>query len=271
MVDETERPGKRAWREEDRTGKRPTRMVSKLSLLGVLGVATVALPLSGFVAPGTATNVPSRAIVVATQASWVDMSQASSDTEGDPLKAEPAAVTKAKLQEAIGQCAVADQAGASGERQAAAADTSTIVYFPLARGTFTVSSPFGYRLHPIFHVMRLHAGADFSAPTGTEVHAAAAGVVDFVGREGGGGNIVRIKHEMNGESFYTVYMHLVDGGTVVTQGQQVKAGEVISHVGSTGNSTGSHLHFEVRPTLDTPIDPVPWLKEHHSVYVGEGC
>lgn len=244
-------------------------VASKLGLLGLLGVATVALPLSGFVAPGVAVSAPARAVTVATQQSWVDVHQASSDVEGDPLKAEPAAVTRARLQEAVGQCP--SDMGASGERGAVALDTSNIVYFPLERGTFSVSSPFGYRVHPIFHTVRLHAGADFSAPTGTDVHAAARGVVDFVGRQGGTGNMVRIKHSLNGENFYTVYMHLVDGGTLVKEGQTVEAGEVIAHVGSTGNSTGSHLHFEVHPTLDEPIDPVPWLKAHNSVYVGEEC
>ncbi|MBD3690046.1 M23 family metallopeptidase [Nanchangia anserum] len=248
---------------------RRSKVASRLSLLTLLGVTTVALPLSGFVTPGMSQTVPTRAVTVATQTSWVDVENASSDVEGDPLKAEPAARTRARLQEAVGQCPT--NVGASGEAAAVALDTSDIVYFPLARGTFSVSSPFGYRVHPIFHTVRLHAGADFSAPSGTDVHAAARGVVDYVGRQAGSGNMVRIKHDVGGESFYTVYMHLVDGGTVVTQGQQVEAGQVISHVGSTGNSTGAHLHFEVHPTLNEPIDPVPWLKSHHSVYVGEEC
>lgn len=266
MSDSTTQPGGRGATTAAPRHRR--RVASKLSLLGLLGVTTVALPLSGFVGPGM-TTIPAKAVTVATQASWVDVEQASSDVEGDPLKAEPAAVTRARLQEAVGQCP--SDLGASGERGAVALDTSDIVYFPLARGTFTVSSPFGYRLHPIFHTVRLHAGADFSAPSGTEVYAAARGVVDFVGNQGGTGNMVRIKHEVAGESFYTVYMHLINGGTVVSEGQHVDAGQLISHVGSTGNSTGSHLHFEVHPTLNEPIDPVPWLKSHNSVYLGEEC
>lgn len=262
MVSDSSRAGERS-----RAPRR--RVVSKLSVLSLLGVATVALPLSGFVGPGMSVTVPTKSVTVAAQSSWVDVEQARSDAEGDPLKAEPAAVTKARLQEAVGACA--SEVGASGERLAVAKDTKDLIYFPLKRGTFSVSSPFGYRVHPIFHTVRLHAGADFQAAAGTDIHAAARGVVDFVGRQGGSGNMVRIKHEVGGESFYTVYMHIIGGGTLVTKGQTVDAGEVIAHVGSTGNSTGPHLHFEVHPTLDTPIDPVPWLKQHNSVYLGEEC
>ena len=106
-----------------------------------------------------------------------------------------------------------------------------------------ISSPYGIRIHPITHTVRMHTGIDYAAPVGTKVLAPSDGVVSFRGWKGGYGNALMISH---GNGMETLYGHLsafVDGLGV---GQSVSAGQVIGLVGSTGHSTGPHLHYEVR-------------------------
>ncbi|WP_176793393.1 M23 family metallopeptidase [Rhodospira trueperi] len=103
-----------------------------------------------------------------------------------------------------------------------------------------LSSSFGMRRHPILGYSRMHTGVDFAAPTGTPIYAAGDGVVNFAGRKGGYGNYIRIRH--NGE-FATAYGHL--SRIQVRNGQRVEQGDVIGRVGTTGMSTGPHLHYEI--------------------------
>lgn len=105
---------------------------------------------------------------------------------------------------------------------------------------------FGVQVHPLFRVKKLHAGIDYLAPAGTEVIAAEAGHVTFSERSGGYGNHVRIEHGRG--DWETLYAHLND--FTVKSGDCVAKGQVIGHVGSTGDSTGPHLHFEVRRIID---------------------
>ncbi len=102
-----------------------------------------------------------------------------------------------------------------------------------------ITSPYGMRRHPILGYTRMHAGIDFGAPYGTPIHAVAAGRVTYAGRHGGHGNYVRIQHA---GGLGTGYGHM--SRIAVRNGEQVTAGEVIGYVGSTGLSTGPHLHFE---------------------------
>jgi murein DD-endopeptidase MepM/ murein hydrolase activator NlpD len=120
-----------------------------------------------------------------------------------------------------------------------------------ARGPLT--SGFGYRTHPITGVRRLHAGVDIGAPTGTPIVAAADGRVTFAGWRGGYGKTVLIDHG----NLVTLYAHQSAVG--VRAGQTVRRGETIGRVGSTGQSTGPHLHFEVRVN-GRPRDPLPYLR-----------
>jgi murein DD-endopeptidase MepM/ murein hydrolase activator NlpD len=117
----------------------------------------------------------------------------------------------------------------------------------------SVTSSFGYRIHPIFHVRKLHTGVDLQAAMGDPIHAAAAGTVIWAGWRGGYGKCVIIQHSGN---LSTLYGH--QSQILVSVGQTVKRGQVIGKVGSTGYSTGPHLHFEVRVN-GTPVDPLEYL------------
>jgi murein DD-endopeptidase MepM/ murein hydrolase activator NlpD len=123
------------------------------------------------------------------------------------------------------------------------------------RGAFT--SAFGNRFDPYYRVWQLHAGIDIGAPSGAEIVAAAAGRVTQAGWSGGYGNYTCIDHgQIDGQRLSTCYGH--QQKIMVTPGQRVSAGQVIGLVGSTGASTGPHLHFEVRLS-GRPVDPKPWL------------
>lgn len=116
-----------------------------------------------------------------------------------------------------------------------------------------VSSTFGWRRHPFHAAPSLHEGLDFAAPTGTPILAASGGVVRTAVTQGGFGNLVEIDH---GEGLLTRYAHA--NVLLVKQGDLVMPGQMIARVGSTGLSTGPHLHFEVR-RHDKPLDPRGYL------------
>ena len=116
-----------------------------------------------------------------------------------------------------------------------------------------LTSLFGPRVHPIFGNVRMHDGADYGAPFGMPIRAAAAGTVISAGVRGGYGNATILDH---GRGLATLYAHQAE--MFVTPGTTVAAGQVIGAVGSTGFSTGPHLHFEVRVS-GVPVDPLLYL------------
>ncbi|HEU4888124.1 MAG TPA: M23 family metallopeptidase [Thermoanaerobaculia bacterium] len=141
---------------------------------------------------------------------------------------------------------------------------------PVPPDQFVLTSPFGNRVSPFTRASDFHKGLDLSAPTGTPIYAAADGVVTFAGRYPirqsvawwRFGNVVTIKHA---DRFITIYGHC-DSVNVRT-GQTVKQGEQIATVGSTGWSTNSHLHYEVRSDLEepgtfSPVDPRIYILNH---------
>jgi murein DD-endopeptidase MepM/ murein hydrolase activator NlpD len=105
-----------------------------------------------------------------------------------------------------------------------------------------LSSGFGMRKHPILGYSKMHRGTDFAAPSGTPIYAAGNGVVEMAGRNGGYGKYVRLRH---GSNYHTAYAHMKSFAKGVTKGARVKQGQVIGYVGTTGRSTGPHLHYEV--------------------------
>ena len=114
-----------------------------------------------------------------------------------------------------------------------------------------ISSNFGMRKHPILGYNKMHKGMDFAAPTGTPIYAAGDGVVEYAGRKGAYGNYMRIRHN---SKLKTAYAHMSKFKRGMKQGTKVKQGEVIAYVGSTGRSTGPHLHYEVHLN-GTQVDP----------------
>ncbi|WP_406045212.1 M23 family metallopeptidase [Micromonospora sp. NBC_00898] len=120
-----------------------------------------------------------------------------------------------------------------------------------------LTSEFGDRFDPYYHVWHLHPGVDLAAPVGTPIVAAADGRVSRAGWYGGYGNYTCLDHgRADGQRLSTCYGH--QSRLLVSPGQRVRAGQVIGLVGSTGASTGPHLHFEVR-LGGRPVDPLPWL------------
>lgn len=111
-----------------------------------------------------------------------------------------------------------------------------------------ISSPYGYRVHPVLHTVRMHTGIDYAAPNGTPIKAAADGVVVFKGWKGGYGHTVMVRHNNGIE---TLYAHM---SAFSTAEGTVRAGEIIGYVGSSGRSTGPHLHYEARVN-GQPVNP----------------
>lgn len=121
-----------------------------------------------------------------------------------------------------------------------------------------ITSPFGYRMHPIFKRRIFHSGVDIGAPYGTPIKAANSGRVIFVGWYSGYGKVVIIDHgTINGFPTTTLYAHM--STTIAKQGTNVAKGSVIGKVGTTGYSTGPHLHFEVRQK-GNPVNPLNFIR-----------
>lgn len=142
-------------------------------------------------------------------------------------------------------------------------DEMSMVYFTPTqypvKPSSTISSRFGHRAAPCEGCSTLHSGVDFTPGRGTPVHAIADGVV--VSRpERGWGSYVVIEHEYDGKTVYSGYAHLMAGSNAPV-GTIVKRGDVIGKVGSTGESTGAHLHFSIIEG-NTFVDPLVWLDKH---------
>lgn len=128
---------------------------------------------------------------------------------------------------------------------------------PLSRpSNGRVSSPYGYRNDPLGRGQRLHTGIDYAAPLNSPIYAAADGVVRKAQWAGGYGFVIVIDH---GGGISTLYAHMYSHQARVRVGQVVERGQVIGGTGNAGNSTGPHLHFEVRKN-GTPVNPVPYMR-----------
>ena len=121
---------------------------------------------------------------------------------------------------------------------------------PINIAEYTMSSGYGYRIDPIYGSSKFHEGLDFAASAGTDVFATGDGKVSFAGRKQGYGNCIDISH---GYNYTTRYAHLSE--ILVKDGEPIKRGQLIGKVGSTGKSTGPHLHYEVR-FKDEPQNPI---------------
>lgn len=193
--------------------------------------------------------------------------EASSQSIGEMLR-QRAAARAAAAAAAEAEAAAQQQASASSQADTGDAGTSDdsgstepdYSYQPVSgSGAFiwpvngVITSPYGYRTHPIFGTTIYHSGIDIGVDYGTPVHAADSGVVVEAGWISGYGYAVVIDH---GNGLSTLYGH--NESLNVSSGQSVSQGQVIAYAGSTGNSTGPHVHFEVRSNGD-PVDPSAYL------------
>ena len=115
-----------------------------------------------------------------------------------------------------------------------------------------ISSTFGMREHPVLGFVKMHKGVDFAAPIGTPIYASGDGVIEFAGMKGPNGNFVKIKHDNGWE---TLYLHMSAYGEGITEGARVHQGQKVGAIGTTGRSTGPHLHYEVH-IAGEPVDPM---------------
>lgn len=237
-----------------------------------VSVLALAVPLVGF-----ASASPPEVEAEKTLGSFADSEQwgsgisaaASLSVESD-LDAVPAASSRAKVRTPIevSSCVEVDQSadGSRGITQRFSA------VWPMQEGTYTQTSPFSWRVSPISGELLQHEGVDWAAPAGTPILAAAAGTVTEVSYNSRSGNFVEILHQLDdGSTFKSLYMHQLDGGIIVSVGQQVQAGQQIGAVGSTGWSTGAHLHFQIQNQADQPVEPIGWMQSLGATFVGQEC
>jgi hypothetical protein len=238
-------------RRDERRGRRsPFRQVTDFAAASGVGQrAGIALAATGLVltvtvpatSPVMATDAGSGAVAAASQpvsaaaAARIDFSRTAVSTQGDP----DGKLKQLLSAQSVGSITRAASAGTLGA--------------PL--DTMVTASPFGYRVSPITGgAGEFHRGQDYAAQCGTAVHAAASGTVTFNGwHPYGGGNRVVIDH---GNGLETTYNHLSSSSVKV--GQKVSRGDVVAMSGTTGASTGCHLHFEVMVNGDV-VDPLGWL------------
>lgn len=150
---------------------------------------------------------------------------------------------------------------ASTDLEAYANDVHWDVQYPFPVGV-PISSPYGPRAPMCDGCRDFHAGTDFAVAAGTPIQPIAAGRVLAVGNEGDYGYRVIIEHEINGIYIKTKYGHLITDSSTLKPGDIVKRGDQIGLVGSTGLSTGNHLHLEIAINGTETVDPLKWLKEN---------
>ena len=147
---------------------------------------------------------------------------------------------------------------------------TTRIVFPLPEGTWARTSPFGWRNDPITGERRFHAGSDFAAPDGTPIYAVADGIVVRAGYTDAGGGVIVIEHTVRGERVASMYVHMWAHGIHVAEGDTVTAGQRIGDVGSSGHSTGPHLHLQIHPggADADPVNSDAWLTDHGAAESG---
>ena len=243
-------------------------LLRALLVLGLAG-STIAVPMTGRVGSDSSLTVPARTFGTSVGGgSWASSQILPQATALDAtLTANSRAKTKAPV--SITGCAVGT--GADGNRSVrVVADT---IYWPLAEGTYTITSPFTMRISPVSGQLLAHEGIDMAAPLDTPITSVYGGVVEEVAENSRSGAYVQIKHTLaDGTVFHSAYLHQYMNKIKVKVGDTVTAGQVIGAVGSNGWSTGPHLHFEIHDSSDTPVDPESWMAAHKAVYLGqESC
>ncbi len=256
-----DRPRHAGTRRSSRTPRTPlavTRpIVGALALAGVLTgaqAATGGAPVSASLA--SSGDAVAAGVGVANAELMLRASRSSQRDSVQDETTEAAAVrTEREQSDAATRAAVAAQAAADAAAAKAAAEAEARrLAYPIDS---QINSGFGWRTNPFGYGSSMHAGVDFSGQCGTEIHAAAAGTVVESAWTGGYGWRVVIQHAAReGHDIRTTYNHMQQPGVGV--GTVMAKGDVVGYVGSTGDSTGCHLHFEVQYD-GTPVDPMPYF------------
>jgi len=246
--------------------------VPRVAILGGLAAATTIIPLNGPV--GSAADSEEEIEFGATDVLDVLMDTHPNEAEetetqalaADPLVGVRAAVTASRSEEREAPTCSTQAGTANGAAAAEVASVAPDVVMPLPEGSYRLTSRYGYR--SLWGRSSMHAGLDMAAPTGTPIHAIADGVVEYTGpgKAGRSSMLIIVRHNINGQTVRSWYVHMYSNGVYASPGQQVQAGDVIGAVGSNGNSTGPHLHLEIH--LDdnlTTTDPSAWLASNGAV------
>ena len=203
--------------------------------------------LATSVPPTTTTTAPPTTTTTAPPTTTTTVPPTTIPKPTVPPTTVPKPTTQPTTKPTTAPTATTNQAGAGNEVD------GVIWYTPTKN--FWISSKFGYRYHPISGTYTLHKGIDMAANTGTPIYATRAGTVTTASYQAGGaGYYVNINH---GDGYQSIYMHMTR--YIVKAGQYVEAGEIIGYVGSTGGSTGPHLHFGIS-YKGTYVDPLNFIK-----------
>jgi murein DD-endopeptidase MepM/ murein hydrolase activator NlpD len=141
----------------------------------------------------------------------------------------------------------------------------TVITWPLGAGV-TMSADFGPRNAPCSGCSSNHQGIDWTPGSGTPIQSIADGVVVEAGDSSGGlGTHIKIQHTIDGQTWTSVYGHMISGSRTLNVGDSVEMGQQVGQVGNTGASTGAHLHFEIRDAGGSAVDPYAWLSARANV------
>lgn len=236
------------------------------ALLAISVPLAVSLPGSTATALNAAQLEPGERLVAGGSSVLDSLHEAESRTAA--LAAVPQAATRARARQALENpvkpCTVNVATAADGLR--AAYSDEVPLFRPMVPSSYDLTSPFGYRIHPVRGTYTFHEGVDYAAPIDTPIFAPADGEVKEIVTDAYGTSML-VSHEFNGEVFDTAYLHLYPHTVYVEVGQKVTAGQHIAGVGNSGVSTGPHLHFEVH--IDgKPVDPEVFLADHAAVAPG---
>lgn len=253
---------------QQKTNFKLSRSLTRVALVGALASLTVVAPLTGMVNPNLSIASPSLDFSVRESLLTAVSNAANWGGFDSDLHAVSASRSRVLEASQLTGCMKRDNA-ANGDT-AVVPSTPDLVW-PMYAGTYILTSPFGMRVHPILGTRFLHEGMDWAAPAGTPIYAAVAGEITEAGIKAMATGTITIKFKVDGEVFYARYLHEYADGIFVKEGQTVKPGDQIGEVGSTGYSTGAHLHFEIRNSKMEPLDPDAWMREHGAVFLNQGC
>lgn len=252
--------------------------VLKGMTVSALAAAGITVPVLGNFGGGAQASQPMSVSILGGQTQQAQTPESLAGAPTAAIKSIAYAVEKQAQAKPV--AATCESQNVQGIRAAFVQERESLVVFPVPAGTFERASDFGPRVDPFSGASSYHAGQDYAAPNDTPIYAMADGVVIHAGGSyaGRSENTVIIRHQIGGKVYESWYVHMYDHGVLVKEGDTVTAGQKIGLVGSNGNSTGPHLHFEVHdPLLGTADDvasllnPDEFLAGHGAVDISEMC